>query len=108
MSLWKMQGPKKWEVDIGDDDNLNEDIVGIAWSSSGQTIAVAYHPPRLSLYSSQNGQLRCTLKSPFEATNCKPSRLSGIWWFPGNKESLEGTIPDIFKRKNIIVCIKFK
>ncbi|EIW86695.1 hypothetical protein CONPUDRAFT_134079 [Coniophora puteana RWD-64-598 SS2] len=102
MSLWKMQGSKKWEVDLGDDDNLNEDIVGIAWSSSGQTIAVAYHPPRLSLYSSQNGQLRCTLKSPFEATNCKPSRLSGIWWFPGNKESLEGTIPDIFKRKNII------
>jgi anaphase-promoting complex subunit 4 len=35
LSLWKMQGPKKWEVDVGTEKNRAEEIVGLAWSPSG-------------------------------------------------------------------------
>lgn len=35
MSLWKMQGSKTWEVDVGTDDKSSEQIVGLAWSPDG-------------------------------------------------------------------------
>lgn len=38
MSLWKMQGSKKWEVGMGTDDTKAEDIVGLAWSPDGEYI----------------------------------------------------------------------
>jgi anaphase-promoting complex subunit 4 len=36
MSLWKMQGSKKWEVDVGTEETSAEEIVGIAWSPDGK------------------------------------------------------------------------
>jgi anaphase-promoting complex subunit 4 len=36
MSLWKMQGSKKWEVDVCTEDANTEEIVGIAWSPDGK------------------------------------------------------------------------
>lgn len=35
MSLWRMQGSKKWEIDVGSDENNSEEIVGLAWSPDG-------------------------------------------------------------------------
>jgi len=35
MSLWKMQGSKTWEVEVGTDENASEQIVGLAWSPDG-------------------------------------------------------------------------
>jgi anaphase-promoting complex subunit 4 len=35
MSLWKMQGTKTWEVDVGTDEKSSEQIVGLAWSPDG-------------------------------------------------------------------------
>jgi anaphase-promoting complex subunit 4 len=37
MSLWKMQGSKKWEVDVGTEETNAEEIVGIAWSPNGKS-----------------------------------------------------------------------
>ena len=38
ISLWKLQGPKKWEVDVGTDETNSEDIVNIAWSPDGVSL----------------------------------------------------------------------
>jgi anaphase-promoting complex subunit 4 len=36
LSLWKMQGSKKWDVDVSLEENTSsESIVGLAWSPSG-------------------------------------------------------------------------
>jgi len=35
VSLWKMQGSKKWEVDVRSDSARNETIVDLAWSPDG-------------------------------------------------------------------------
>jgi hypothetical protein len=36
MSLWKMQGSKKWEVDVSTEESSAEEIVGLAWSPNGK------------------------------------------------------------------------
>jgi len=35
VTLWKMQGSKKWEVDVRSDSVRNEAIVDLAWSPDG-------------------------------------------------------------------------
>ena len=35
VSLWKMQGSKKWQVDVRSDSVRNETIVDLAWSPDG-------------------------------------------------------------------------
>jgi anaphase-promoting complex subunit 4 len=35
MSLWKIQGTKTWEVNVGTDENSSGHIVGLAWSPDG-------------------------------------------------------------------------
>jgi len=35
MALWKLQGSKKWEVDVGSDENSADAIVGLSWSPDG-------------------------------------------------------------------------
>lgn len=37
LSLWKLQGSKKWEVDVGADEVSSEEVIGIAWSPDGIT-----------------------------------------------------------------------
>lgn len=34
ISLWKMQGSRKWEVDIASDD-VSATVVGLVWNPSG-------------------------------------------------------------------------
>lgn len=36
VSLWKMQGAKKWEVDVSVGNAPHEDVTGIAWSPDGK------------------------------------------------------------------------
>lgn len=36
LSLWKMQGARKWEVDVGTQQSTSEEIVGLAWSPDGK------------------------------------------------------------------------
>lgn len=35
ISLWKMQGAKKWEVDVSVGNAAHEEVTGIAWSPDG-------------------------------------------------------------------------
>src|ERR1700683_1834209 len=93
MSLWKMQGSKKWEVDVGTEKANPEEIVGIAWSPDGkgnsslcvsslilhplgQSIAVAHDPPRITLHSIQDGQEEHVL--PVVTPSNTPRRSSRI------------------------------
>lgn len=45
VSLWKMQGPKKWEVDVSSDSVRNETVVGLAWSPDGASRRCPHHYP---------------------------------------------------------------
>ncbi|KIY52751.1 hypothetical protein FISHEDRAFT_55726 [Fistulina hepatica ATCC 64428] len=98
MSLWKIQGAKKWEVDVGISAILSQKIVGIAWGPDGQSIAVAHDPPRISLHSLQNGQEEKSIA----ITDASSSHLTGIWWFKHVKPLTNNVIPDIFKRNDVL------
>ena len=37
VSLWKMQGTKKWEVDVSIGNAPHEEVTGIAWSPDGMS-----------------------------------------------------------------------
>ena len=121
MALWKLQGSKKWEVDVGCDENNTEAIVGLAWSPSGifgfscckgsltlsilgQSIAVAHEPPRVTLHSVQDGHEERSLPVVVAVTSPRRSiHITGIWWFQEEKTVRESSIPDIFKRNDLIV-----
>ncbi|KAJ7181678.1 anaphase-promoting complex, cyclosome, subunit 4-domain-containing protein [Mycena crocata] len=100
MSLWKMQGSKTWEVDVGNDDTVSEQIVGLAWSPDGQSIAVAHDPPRVTLHSVQDGHEERSLvvSIPSDA----PRHITNVWWFRTEKTVSVKSIPDIFKRNGLI------
>ncbi|KAJ6610891.1 anaphase-promoting complex, cyclosome, subunit 4-domain-containing protein [Mycena sp. CBHHK59/15] len=100
MSLWKMQGSKTWEVDVGTDDKSSEQIVGLAWSPDGQSIAVAHDPPRVTLHSVQDGHEERSLA--FSAHSDTSKRITKLWWFRAEKEISIKAIPDIFKRGGMI------
>jgi anaphase-promoting complex subunit 4 len=121
MSLWKMQGSKKWEVDVGTEEASVEEIVGIAWSpdgksesdvflstliprSSGQSIAVAHDPPRITLHSIQDGQEERALPVVTPSNTLRRSFcITGLWWFREEQMVTISSIPDMFKRNNTIV-----
>lgn len=42
MSLWKVQGQKKWDVNVGAEASESEHIVGIAWSPDGMLTSIIY------------------------------------------------------------------
>ena len=71
---------------------------------SGQTIAVAHDPPRISLHSIQDGQEERTLPVPMSLNASRQSlRITGIWWFQQECKVTHSAIPDIFKRNETIV-----
>ncbi|KAH9985379.1 anaphase-promoting complex, cyclosome, subunit 4-domain-containing protein [Russula compacta] len=96
VSLWKMQGSKKWEVDVRSDSVQNETIVDLAWSPDGQAIALVHHPPRITIHSIQDGREEHSL--PFVDRLSESSRLTGVWWLKDEREAEVDSIPDIFKR----------
>ena len=36
LSLWKLQGSKKWEVDVGEDGDALATVAALVWSPSGE------------------------------------------------------------------------
>ena len=40
ISLWKMQGGKKWEVDVSTGDATHEEVTGVAWSPDGAQLGI--------------------------------------------------------------------
>ncbi|KAL5495217.1 hypothetical protein ACEPAI_680 [Sanghuangporus weigelae] len=98
MSLWKMQGAKKWEVDLSKGNP--DEVTAVNWSPDGQVIVVAHYPPRLSLHSLQNGREEFSLS--MQHPSGSPSRITGVWWFKKERKSDNKQLPDMFKRGNVV------
>jgi len=96
VTLWKMQGSKKWEVDVRSDSVRNETIVDLAWSPDGQALALVRHPPRVTIHSIQDGREEHSL--PFVDQVSESARMTGVWWFKDERQAEVDAIPDIFKR----------
>jgi anaphase-promoting complex subunit 4 len=122
VSLWKMQGSKKWQVDVHTVSVRNETIVDLAWSPdgvlnlnkdskclfmlnviTGQAIALIHHPPRITVHSVQDGQEEHS--PPLVHELPESARLTGVWWFKNEKQAEVDSIPDIFKRGSDLVCL---
>lgn len=120
MSLWKMQGSKKWEIDFDSASHASEEIVALTWSPDceaiaqiparltdtvfvGQNIALAHDPPRITIHSVQDGHEERVLT--IRQNLRRPSlRMTTMSWFQQEKPPPSlNTIPDILKRNNDIV-----
>lgn len=98
ISLWKMQGSRKWEVDITSND-VSATVAGLAWNPSGQTIAVVHDSGRITLHSVQDGRVELSLSAHLSlGASYNTPRVAAVWWFPGYRAPTSGVIPDIFKR----------
>ncbi|GJF00486.1 anaphase-promoting complex subunit 4 [Phanerochaete sordida] len=104
LSLWKMQGSKIWEVDVHPDateGSTESRIVDISWSPDNLHIAVAHHPPLVTLHSIQDGREERKLSIP-RIVSESPPKLTHVWWYKEHRQDSKPGIPDIFKRQNII------
>ena len=121
MSLWKMQGSKKWEVDVSPNEAERDEITALTWSPdgehavrpkllcltelySGMIIVLTHFPPRISLHSIQNGkEERSLLIAPSPSGPTVPPRLTGVWWFKNERKTKKDGLPDMFRRGNVVV-----
>ncbi|KAJ8522524.1 hypothetical protein ONZ45_g896 [Pleurotus djamor] len=95
ISLWKVQGPKIWDIQVASD---IKGIVGLAWSPDGQTIAVAHDPPKLTLHSLQDGHQQRSL--PLVPSNPSlETSIIDLWWLPEGSTSKP---PSSLPRRNVI------
>ncbi|KAG6381189.1 anaphase-promoting complex, cyclosome, subunit 4-domain-containing protein [Boletus reticuloceps] len=101
LSLWKLQGSKKWEVDVGEDNDASATVADLVWSPSGQTIAVVRDSAHITLHSVQDGRIERCLSMPFQGTPETIETIVGVWWFAGHHSPASGVIPDIFKRNGV-------
>lgn len=102
LTLWKMQGTKKWDIEVECDESSVESVSALAWSPCGQTIAVSHGFSRVTLHSVQDGRIERSLTIPASSHNSEQQhRITGAWWFPGCRDLPRSTIPDIFKRNEI-------
>ncbi|RDB29551.1 Anaphase-promoting complex subunit 4 [Hypsizygus marmoreus] len=102
LSLWNYgHGSKVWEVDAGVDESSVAEIIAFAWSPDGQSIAVVHDPPQITLHSLQDGSKQLTIPVP-SSTHSRACRLAGVWWFRDVKSTNTESIPDIFKRNDVI------
>ncbi|KAJ3010595.1 hypothetical protein NUW54_g2431 [Trametes sanguinea] len=95
LSLWKMSGSKKWEIDLpGNNDYHVDRIVDIAWSPDVQSIAVVSNPGMVTIHSIQNGAIERAIPIPGRRFH-----ITGVWWFRDEKKSPSGNaLPEVFKR----------
>ncbi|KAI6047625.1 anaphase-promoting complex, cyclosome, subunit 4-domain-containing protein [Pisolithus marmoratus] len=100
ISLWKMQGSRKWEVDIAADD-VPATVAGLAWHPDGQTIAVVHESGLITMHSVQDGRTERSLSINSYREAQTVTKVIGVWWFPGPSESTTDVIPDIFKRNGV-------
>lgn len=125
MSLWKMQGSKKWEVETGRGVDEHEEITALGWSPDGmfrlhhdirqytaifyscptigQTIVVTHNPPRITLHSIQDGSEERSLPISPESLHPSPTRLTGVWWFRQERKTDKNALPDMFRRGDVVV-----
>ncbi|KAG1750010.1 anaphase-promoting complex, cyclosome, subunit 4-domain-containing protein [Suillus paluster] len=101
LTLWKMQGTKKWDVEVGRDESSVESVSALAWSPCGQTIAVSHEFSRVTLHSVQDGRIERSLTIPPSSHDSEQRRITGSWWFSSCRDLPRSTIPDIFKRNEI-------
>ncbi|TFK41138.1 anaphase-promoting complex, cyclosome, subunit 4-domain-containing protein [Crucibulum laeve] len=103
ISLWNSGScTKVWEVDIGDENNSAQ-VIALAWSPDGQSIAVAHDPPSITLHSIQDGVKHLTLPINTSPGPMKRTcRLTGLWWFREEKLKSTTSTPDIFQRGDVI------
>ncbi|KAF5355856.1 hypothetical protein D9756_003780 [Leucocoprinus leucothites] len=104
ISLWNTtQGTKIWEVEVGEDMD-SAYVVDLAWSPDGQSVAVLYDPPTVTIHSIQDGKkmLSLPVENNYLPHMRKQDRASGIWWLENEKITIRETIPDIFKRNGLI------
>lgn len=102
LTLWKMQGTKKWDIEVECDESSIESVSALAWSPCGQTIAVSHGFSRVTLHSVQDGRIERSLTIPASSHNPETQhQITGAWWFPGCRDLPRSTIPDIFKRNEI-------
>ncbi|KAG2154867.1 anaphase-promoting complex, cyclosome, subunit 4-domain-containing protein [Suillus clintonianus] len=102
LTLWKMQGTKKWDIEVGCDESSIESVSALAWSPCGMTIAVSHGFSRITLHSVQDGHIERSLTIPASLHKSEQQhRITGAWWFPGFRDLPRSTIPDIFKRNEI-------
>lgn len=63
LSLWKMTGVKKWEVEVVHDDITDERVAGLAWSPDGAAvIAGAFDDTELTRASQDSQSLWRTIR----------------------------------------------
>ncbi|KDR85006.1 hypothetical protein GALMADRAFT_233556 [Galerina marginata CBS 339.88] len=104
MGLWSSsRGSRIWETDVSDG-NENSHVISIAWSPDGRSIAVVRDPPAISLHSLQDGHITLSLPISLSTTFGGSSiHISGVWWFRDEKKHTpNASIPDIFKRNEMI------
>ncbi|KZS92983.1 hypothetical protein SISNIDRAFT_92439 [Sistotremastrum niveocremeum HHB9708] len=102
LSLWKLQGTKKWDVEVDQGLPGSEEVVGLAWSPDGQSIIVAHHPPRLSMHSIQTGRAEPSMTISIPSSH--DLRLTNIWWIKDPLDTLEEEteFPDLLSRKGFV------
>lgn len=123
LSLWKLQGSKKWEVDVGEEEDASVTVAALVWSPSGeipfftrafvpahdtplvgQTIAVVHDSAHITIHSVQDGRVERRLSIPFHQGAPQAIRtIAGVCWFAGHHSLASGVIPDIFKRNGVKV-----
>ncbi|KAI0778173.1 anaphase-promoting complex, cyclosome, subunit 4-domain-containing protein [Trametes elegans] len=95
LSLWKMSGSKKWEIELpGNTEHQIEQMVDIAWSPDVQSIAVASNPGIITIHSLQNGNVERAIP----VTPGRRTRVTGMWWFREEKKPTGNGLPEVFKR----------
>lgn len=72
---------------------------------TGQTIVVAHYPTRITMHNIQNGREEHVL--PVEpAPNGLDRRITGLWWFKKEHQPDKHAMPDMFRRGNVVVCMR--
>lgn len=72
--------------------------------SVGQGVAFVHNPPQITLHSVQDGKKLLVVPTPrYSASVRQPPRLVRAWWFRDDKARKSSSIPDIFKRDDVIV-----
>jgi anaphase-promoting complex subunit 4 len=127
LTLWKIQGVRRWEVAIENTRGASSDIVAVVWSPdgvsindlrhldscslplyillTGQIFGLAHEPPCVTLHSIHDGaemrNLAVSQSNPH--TTLVNPRITGMWWFKEEKSESGTSIPDILKHGPAVV-----
>ncbi|KAG8875903.1 hypothetical protein FRB97_004639 [Tulasnella sp. 331] len=98
LTLWKMGGHKLWDVEVGRGDASSESIMDVVWSPSGLEIAVAHHPPRLSIHSVHDGREIRSLLIRNPADESLDPKLTAVWWLEDAKSAEPDGLDNLLRR----------